>query len=259
METIETSMTEMEMVETEQDIAPAAMHATGTEPGWLTRHWVKLVAAVFWVLLLGGYVWYTQVNDLGPLEAVQRMVALMQDSIYGPVIYILVYALRPLIFFPATLLTVAGGFLFGPIFGVLLTVAAANSSALVAYIVGRYFGQGMLEGASTEGWMQRYATRMRENSFETVLIMRFIFLPYDLVNYLAGLLRVDWKAFLFATALGSVPGTISFVLFGASIERFDGGVPSLNPWVLALSAVIFVLSLVLSRVFRRRERVQPEA
>lgn len=49
------------------------------------------------------------------------------------------------------------------------------------------------------------------NSFETVLIMRFIFLPYDLVNYLAGILRIDLKAFILATLLGSIPGTIAFV------------------------------------------------
>ncbi|MEX1020334.1 MAG: TVP38/TMEM64 family protein [Litorilinea sp.] len=238
------------------DTSDPVLEAPETAPGWWARHWPKLVAATFWAILVGGYLWFARTYGVGPREAMQQLVAVMQDSVYGPLLYILIYALRPLFFFPGTLLTIAGGFLFGPVLGILLTVVAANSSALVAYTVGRYFGQGILDDAATDGVVHRYAARMRNNSFETVLIMRFIFLPYDLVNYLAGLLRIDWKGFLLATALGSIPGTFSFVLFGASIESFEGGIPALNPWVLALSAGIFVLSLVLSRFFKRRERLE---
>ena len=78
---------------------------------------------------------------------------------------------------------------------------------MVAFFVGRFLGDGLLEGERTKGIIQRYTDRLRENSFSTVLIMRFIFLPYDLVNYLCGVLRIDWKAFLFATSIGSLPGT----------------------------------------------------
>ena len=111
-----------------------------------------------------------------------------------------------------------GGFLFGPVWGIVIVAIGGNLSAMVAYTVGRYFGQGILDNEESSGVMQRYADKMRTNSFETILVMRFIFLPYDLVNYMGGLLRVDWKAFLVATTLGSIPGTIAFVLAGASLD-----------------------------------------
>jgi uncharacterized membrane protein YdjX (TVP38/TMEM64 family) len=97
---------------------------------------------------------------------------------------------------------------------------------------------------------------MRNNSFETILIMRFIFLPYDLVNYLAGILRIDWKSFILASFLGSVPGTIAFVSFGASIdikELVMGKAPMFDPKVLGFGVVILILSLVISRYFKKRE------
>ena len=55
-----------------------------------------------------------------------------------------------------------------------------------------------------------------------------------------------------ATALGALPGTLAFTLFGASIERFDGGIPSLNSWVLVASVALFLVSLGLSRLIKRR-------
>jgi uncharacterized membrane protein YdjX (TVP38/TMEM64 family) len=71
----------------------------------------------------------------------------------------------------------------------------------------------------------------------------------------AGFVRVRWTAFTLATILGNIPGTIAFVLAGASIERFDGSIPKLNPVTLAASAAIFILSLVLSRLFKKREGI----
>ena len=72
------------------------------------------------------------------------------------------------------------------------------------------------------------------------------------MNYLAGFLRIRWIPFIAATALGALPGTLAFTLFGASIERFDGGIPALNPWVLAASVALFLASLALSRLLKRR-------
>ncbi len=224
------------------------------QQSFLGKHWQKLIALAFWLILVGGHLWYIRQNGLSPLQAAQLMIDVLQGKTYGPLIYIMVYALRPLIFFSATILTLAGGFIFGPFWGVIYVVIGSNASAMVAYLVGRYFGQGMIDPEKSEGVIQNYAQRMRRNSFETVLIMRFVFLPYDLVNYLSGLLQIEWKSFILATILGSIPGTISFVLFGASIEgNFTGAAPSLNPTVLGIAALMFVASLVLSRYFKRRE------
>ncbi len=232
---------------------------TQAEPAsWLGRHWQKLIALLLWVGLFAAYRWYAVANDLGPVEAVRQLIQLMQTSAYGPLIYILLYALRPLLFFSSILLTLAGGFIFGPVWGVLYTVIAANTSAMVAFAVGHYFGQGILENKENAGTIQRYTQRMRENSFETVLIMRFIFLPYDLVNYLAGFLRVPYRAYILASILGSLPGTLTFVLAGASlnIDNIFAGrfaISAINPWTLLLSVVLFVAGLLISRFLQKRE------
>jgi len=227
---------------------------TEAQPSFLRRHGQKLVALLFWLVLLGGYQLYALRQGLTPLEAVRGLVEFVSESPVGALIFVAFYVARPLILFPASILTVAGGFLFGPVLGVLITIVASNASATVAYLVGRFFGKGLLD-AEGSGLVGRYAQRLRNNSFETVLTMRFIFLPYDLVNYLGGFLRINWVPFILATALGSIPGTVAFVLFGASFGMdFGTGSMGLDPRVLAASAVIFVVSIALSRYFKRRER-----
>ena len=227
---------------------------TPSAPTFIQKHATKLIALLFWLAIIGSYAFYTISSGQSPVETFKQLLEFMSSSAFGPIIFIALYAVRPLILFSALLLTVGAGFLFGPVWGVVLTVIGANIGASIAYLIGRYFGQGVLESSNEEGWVQRYADRLRNNSFETVLTMRFIFLPYDLVNYLAGFLKVRYTAFIFATILGSLPGTIAFVLFGASTDGdFSGGVPSLDPAVLIASVVIFVASLAFSRLLKRRE------
>ncbi len=221
------------------------------------RNWQKLMAVAIWVVLIGGLVAYVNLNNLTIGDALTNIVRLMQTP-YGPLIYLLIYAVRPLAFFSATVLTLAAGSIFGPFWGVIFTILAANTSATVAYFLGRFLGTGVLDESQTTGVIHNYATRMRRNSFETILIMRFVFLPYDLVNYLAGFLRIDYKAFILATIIGSLPGTITFVLAGASVdinEVLMGQVNAsvFNPWALAVSVLLFVSSLALSRYFKQRE------
>lgn len=224
-------------------------------PNFFRKHATKLVALFFWLVILGSYGVYTLTSDLSPLESFKQALAFMASSPFAPLIFVALYALRPLILFSAVVLTLGAGFLFGPFWGVVLTIIGSNLGASLAYLIGRYFGQGVLESSNSEGWALRYAERLRHNSFETVLTMRFVFLPYDLVNYLAGFLKVRYSAFIFATVLGSIPGTVAFVLFGASTDGdFSGGLPSLNPVVLIVSVLIFAVSLVLSRIFKNRER-----
>lgn len=224
-------------------------------PTFWQRHWSKAIALILWLALLGLYFWYTRRNDLTLADSVTSIADLLTNSFFGPVLYILIYAGRPLLFFPATILTLLGGFLFGPI-GILYTIVGSNASAMVTFGIGWFLGEDVLDNAEKTGVIQQYTRRMRENSFETVLIMRLIFLPYDLVNYVSGFLKINWKAFLLATAVGSVPGTVSFVLFGASFGTLDellAGEVQLNPVTVIASVVIIGISIALSRYIKKRE------
>lgn len=221
------------------------------QPFW-RRNGRKLGALLFWAALIGGYQVYAWRNGLSPLAAADRLVGALRTGA-GPLIYVGVYLLRPLILFPATVLTIAGGFVFGPLLGVIYTIIGSNGSALLAYAVGRFFGAGAFEPSG--GALAGYVERMRRNSFATIMTMRLIFLPYDLVNYLAGLLKIDWKAFLLATALGSIPGTLAIVLFGSSFtgSLADIGALKFDPRVFGASAAIFAASIAISRYVKRRE------
>ena len=222
---------------------------------FLKQHGQKLIAVVFWLLLIAAYFVYTTRSGLSPWNpwsVLKQVVAFLSDSPWGPLIFIGIYILRPLILFSAGALTIASGVLFGPVWGVIYTVIGSNIGASLAYFIGRFFGSDSIKREGSDKGIGKYVKRMQENSFETVFIMRLIFLPYDLVNYLAGFLKINYGAFILASVLGALPGTISFALFGAS-SGLSEGAPSFDWRILAASVGIFVLSLVVSRLVKKRE------
>jgi len=112
---------------------------------WLRRNVKKLAAFHLWVAVLIGYQVYIKSSGLTAIQVMQQFLGLMSSKYVGPIIYILLYSIRPLILFPSTILTLAGGFIFGPLLGVLYSVIASNISATVAFFVGIYFGLGFFK------------------------------------------------------------------------------------------------------------------
>jgi uncharacterized membrane protein YdjX (TVP38/TMEM64 family) len=226
------------------------------------RTWVQrgLVVAL-WVIAFLLWRNYQTSNDLTTIQAGQRFIDSIDEAWWGIFAFVGVYLVRPLVLFPASLLTIMAGVLFGPWLGVFVVILAANTSAMIAFGIGGILGgppgvdtEEANDSAPTErSFVAKWSQRLRDNSFETVFTMRLLFLPYDLVNYLCGAVHIRWTSFLLATALGSLPGTISFVLLGSSLERVDMGLDGLNPWAIVAGVALFIISVSISRIVRKRQ------
>lgn len=237
--------------------APAAGGGTPAPvPSFAARRlrWLALGA---WALGLAAYVMTVVRTGNSPLDVLLALGEFLRAHPLGALAYLLAYAARPLLLFPATLLTVGAGVLYGPLAGVGLVLLGSNLSAAVAYGLGRSLGAELAGRALAHPRLVGMARRLRANAFEAVLTLRFLFAPYDAVNYVSGTLRLPLKPFVLATAIGSLPGTLVFVFFGAGLGDLSaleaGRLPTPDLQLLAASAVLFVTSLALARVWRARE------
>jgi uncharacterized membrane protein YdjX (TVP38/TMEM64 family) len=208
------------------------------------RHWSVLV---LWLVLLVLFWVYVQQSGRPVTEILTGWLESLAKSPYSFFLLLAVYLIRPLLFLPITLLTVFAGFLYGAVWGTVYATLATLLSCAVAYVVGRFLGHEKVP--LQRAWLER----LRERSFETILISRLTFLPGDLVNYAAGFLKISFVSFLVATAIGGLPGLLVGVLAGASLETFSATGFRLNPWYIAASLVMLALSLLGSRFLRRNQ------
>jgi uncharacterized membrane protein YdjX (TVP38/TMEM64 family) len=226
---------------------------------WIKRYRTQLIAVCIWVVLLLCVQQYMRVNDLTFASLSNQLSTLLRETGFGPLIYIGIYLLRPLILFPASLLTILGGSVFGLWPGFLIVLVAGTVSSITPYAVGRWFSATQQTPASSSnGTVQRFADLLKRTPFQTTLTMRLLYLPYDLVSILAGSLRIPLVTFLAATGLGNIAGTLSYVGIGASIQGdLSSGTLSLDPATILISIIILIVSLVVSRMLRRAQQRNP--
>lgn len=239
--------TNLETAET--GVADKAGSADNPEPGPGRRQ--RLAAAAVWAIIIGAYVYYVRSRDLSPLTAAEQLRAVLVENWWGPALFILAYVIRPLVLFPASVLTIVGGLAFGLYWGTAWTVVASNLSTLVAYSVGRYLLSGGL-GDRLLALTGGLGERAQRHPFETTAIMRLVYLPFDAVGYLGGFMRLRLAPFMAGSALGTLPGTVAFVGFGASIESLDEGTPAFDVRILAASLLLVVGGSIVKSVVEKR-------
>jgi uncharacterized membrane protein YdjX (TVP38/TMEM64 family) len=166
-------------------------------------------------------------------------------------IYIVLYAVRPLILFPATLLTIASGLIFGPWLGTLFTIIGENASANFGFALVRWFGRESIAAHSTP-LMNRWDEKLKQNGLVTVMSMRLIMLPFDAVNFVCGLTAIRHRDYAIGTFIGILPSLIGFVLLGGIAAP---GVHN-RTLVVVLSALFMLLGFGIAHYLKRRDSAE---
>lgn len=123
--------------------------------------------------------------------------------------------------FPAEILAVANGMIFGPLWGTIVTWVGAMLGASLAFAVARLLGRPFVETLMTERHHHVLEAWNERRSVVALLLSRLIpVISFNLINFAAGLSKVSWWTFIWTTGLGILPICIVAVLVGAGIVHF---------------------------------------
>lgn len=215
---------------------------------------LRVAAAVAWTLLLAAFWLGARGASEGPVEFLLGTIDDVSQRAWAPVGLLALYALRPLLLVPITVINLASGFALGPGYGIALGMTGTLLSATAGYGIGRLAGSRELTDRLTERWP--LVRMLRKRSFETVIAGGLMYLHADMVNLPSGLLRIRLPVFLFGIALGNSLTLTTAVLAGASVEgELADATISVEVEYLALAAALFVVSLTLAYWLRRRTRL----
>lgn len=211
---------------------------------------VLLVAAVVGLIFLGkqgaGYI---------PIfaEWVQGL------GVWGPVAFIAGYVLAAVLFIPGSLLTLAGGAIFGLTQGVMIVFLAAVLGSSAAFLVSRYVARNSIERRLAGN--ARFAAIDRAvgaQGRKIVFLLRLspVF-PFSLLNYGLGLTNVRFVDYVVAS-IGMLPGTLLYVYYGkviGDVAALAGGMArEKGPADYAILVVGLLATIVVTTVVTRIAR-----
>src|SRR5690349_21915622 len=186
----------------------------------------------------------------------------------GPLLFAFAYMVLTVVLFPASILTLGAGSLFGLKTGFFAALLGANLGALCSFLLARSFLRDRVVRWTAAHPKFRFLDEaIGKQGFKMVLLCRLspIF-PFILLNYFLGLTSVRTAAYVCANLLGMVPAMFLFVYAGAAaretLESQPTGPADFYQQILkyvglvATLAVFVVITRVARRALRDAERAQ---
>jgi uncharacterized membrane protein YdjX (TVP38/TMEM64 family) len=205
------------------------------------ERWSRIVLAL---TLAAGIIAAFFYRDRLSFEALDN--AIREAGLWGPLLFMALYAIATVLFLPGSILTFAGGALFGPLAGTFYNLTGATLGATLAFLVARHLAsewaarkagdrmKQLMQGVQEEGWRFVAFTR---------LVPLF---PFFLLNYALGLTRIRLAHYILATYIFMLPGAFAFTYIGYAGREVAQGAEGM------IQKVLIALGLVAALVFLPR-------
>lgn len=187
----------------------------------------------------------------------------------GIIAFILLYILATVAFLPGSILTLGAGFVFGFLQAVVYVSIASTLGATAAFLLGRgLFRREISLRTGENPKFKAIDMAVAQEGWKIVMLTRLspVF-PFNLINYAYGLTAVSPRAYILASWIGMLPGTVMYVYIGslagdlaAAAAGEQTAMP--GPWMIAARiaglAAAVVVTLLIARTARRALRVHME-
>ena len=162
---------------------------------------------------------------------------------FGPwaiAIYVILYAVNTVSLLPPiAIMSLTAGFIFGPWLGAAALMAGAFAGCTATFYISRVFGACYVEKI-IKGKAKEFQETLDKNGFKVILFIRlFPLLPWEVVNYAAGLSRIRYREYILATMIGILPSVLAQTFFSDRLSRFN----LKDPTVIAAIIVFMLLAV----------------
>ena len=139
------------------------------------------------------------------------------------IVFAILYIAAIVLILPASVFSLAAGYLFGLLQGWIIVVITATIGAMIAFIVGR---------SLLRTWVVKKAEKMKNfHSLDEAVSQKGLFIvfltrlspvfPFSLINYVYGITKISLRNFSLATFFGIMPGSLLYVYAGSTAKNLQ--------------------------------------
>ncbi|MDQ3775006.1 MAG: TVP38/TMEM64 family protein [Pseudomonadota bacterium] len=146
-------------------------------------------------------------------------------GVWGGLLFAAVYVIGTVVLAPGSLFTIAAGLVFGLGWGFPIVMVGATAGAALAFLIARYVVREKIKDTLEKRPRFKAVDKaVTEDGWKVVLLLRLSpLVPFNLQNYFFGITNIDFWHYVFATAVGIVPGVLLYLYLGAIGGALTGG------------------------------------
>ena len=164
-------------------------------------------------------------------------------------IYMAVYVLVTALSLPgATVMTLAGGALFGLGVGFVAISFASTIGATLAFLISRLLLRDFVQNRFGDKLAAINAGVQKEGAFYLFSLRLVPIFPFFVINLAMGLTPISTRTYYWVSQLGMIPGTLVYVNAGTQLGRLDSPAGILSPALLISFVLLGLLPLISKRM-----------
>jgi uncharacterized membrane protein YdjX (TVP38/TMEM64 family)/rhodanese-related sulfurtransferase len=198
--------------------------------------------ALLLAVIVGAILWAAAYRD--QIDATSLDHWLTSLGLWAPVVHVVLFAAGTIVFLPGTLFALAGGALFGPVWGAILNLLGATIGASLAFLIARYLA-GDWVARKSGGQLKRLVDGVEKEGWRFVAFVRLVPLfPFNLTNYALGLTRIGFLPYVITSFICMAPGAIAFSWLGHAGQGALSGDASAVRYGLYALGLLAVIAFV---------------
>ncbi len=172
-----------------------------------------------------------------------------ENQLFFILSYLVIYIISTALSFPgATVLTLAGGALFGWIPGTLIVSVASTLGATLAFWGARYILRDSVQGRFSSALETINSGIEKEGAFYLFTLRLIPVVPFFVINLAMGLTRMKSWTFFWVSQLGMLLGTAAYVKAGTEIAHIDSLRGLLSPSLIGTFVFVGILPLLAKKI-----------
>lgn len=193
-------------------------------------------------------------TDLPHLQTLIR-----QSGLFGYSLYILLFIIATLFLLPGSILVIAGGIVFGPLLGTLLSLIAATLASSNSFLLARWLGRDLLlKYVGHSHTFQAIEKGIARNGIDFLILTRLIPLfPYNIQNYAYGLTTIAFWPYTLISALTTLPGIVIYTVMASDLA--NEGITLRFILQLCLAGLALFILVQLAKLYARHKHVDLSA
>jgi uncharacterized membrane protein YdjX (TVP38/TMEM64 family) len=225
---------------------------------WVSPRRRSILRVVLLVLLVAAGALAARLTPLGEeLERLARAIGDQARAPWAPPAFVLLYAAALAVGIPGTVLTLVGGVAFGAALGLGLNLLGALLGATAAFYEGRTLARDAVRRLFGHHLAKLPDLSSPRTAFVTFLRLRLIpLVPFNALNFAAGLTATRWWPYLAGTALGIIPSTVAYTVFAAALAGGGARRAGAVWWIAAILGAAFLAGALPSLLKWRHGRRQ---
>ncbi|MFH1993375.1 MAG: TVP38/TMEM64 family protein, partial [Pseudomonadota bacterium] len=164
-------------------------------------------------------------------------------------IYMVVYIAVTALSLPgATVMTLAGGGLFGVWVGLLLVSFASTIGATLAFLVSRFLLRDYFQNKFGDKLKAVNASFKKDGPFYLFTLRLVPIFPFFVINLVMGLTPINAAMFYIVSQVGMLPGTFVYINAGTQLAKIESARGILSPELLLSFALLGIFPLIAKKI-----------